>query len=189
MDEQIRHYTYLKLFDKMILVMIDLIQLHDVITEAFGRSCVFLSTYDCTGNLAIFTVHIVYFTICVLSWKNNRRSVYLQSGSCITVGVVSVYFFLQIIDFGSSDNLRYGCPQCGKRFKEPRYASQHMVMHQEPHLECTSCGRRFRWLTSLRNHRIACHREGMLAEQASTMTRPVGDALERVQQTHDSDNP
>ena len=95
----------------------------------------------------------------------------------------------QIIDFGSSDNLRYGCPQCGRRFKEPRYVSQHMVINQEPHLECTSCGRRFRWLTSLRNHRIACHREGMLAEQASTMTRPVGDALERVQQAHDSDNP
>ena len=98
-------------------------------------------------------------------------------------------FFLQIIDFGSSDNLRYGCPQCGTRFKEPRYVSQHMVIHQEPHLECTSCGRRFRWLTSLRNHRIACHIEGMHAEQASTMTRPVGDALERVQQAHDSDNP
>ena len=173
--------------------MIYLIQLHDVITEAFCRSCVFLSTYDCTGNLAIFTVHIVYFTISVLSWKNNRRTVCLQSGSCITVGVgfgrISVYFFFfQIIDFGSSDNLRYGCPQCGKRFKEPRYVSQHMVIHQEPHLECTSCGRRFRWLTSLRNHRIACHREGMFAEQASTMTRPVGGALERVQQAHDSDN-
>ena len=51
--------------------MIDLIQLHDVITEAFCRSCVFLSTYDCTGNLAIFTVHIVYFTICFYDRKTT----------------------------------------------------------------------------------------------------------------------
>ena len=177
----------------MILVMIDLIQLHDVFTEAFYRSCIFLSTYDCPGNLAIFTVRIVYFTICFYHGKTTdvqcicKVEAALLWVSALT-GFPFTFFLLQIIDFGSSDNLRYGCPRCGKRFKEPRYVSQHMVIHQEPHLECTSCGRRFRWLTSLRNHRIACHREGMFAEQASTMTRPVGGALERVQQAHDSDN-
>ena len=177
----------------MILVMIDLIQHHDVITEAFVTH-VFFYPHMIARETWRSLQSILFTSPFVLSWKNNRRIVHLHSGSCITVGVgfgrISVYFFFfQIIDFGSSDNLRYGCPQCGKCFNEPRYVSQHMVIHQEPHLECTSCGRRYRWVTSLRNHRIACQRGGMYAEQASTMTRPVGDALERVQQAHDSDNP
>ena len=144
----------------------------------------FPSRYHCTNNLIdLYRVHIIYFIVCII--VENNKLIYKVEAAVGTVGVgfgrISVYFF-QITDFGSSDNLRYGCPHCGKRFKEPRYVGQHMVIHQEPHLECTLCGRRFRWLTSLRNHRIACRREGMHAEQASTMTRPMRDALERVQQ-------
>ena len=130
--------------------MIDLIQLHGVITEACCRSCFFLSRYDCTGNLAIFTVHIVYFTICFYHGKTTDVQCLCKvEAALLFVSALAGFPFtvFQIIDFGSSGNLRYGCPQCGKRFKEPRYVNQHMVIHQEPHLDCTSCGRRFRWRT------------------------------------------
>ncbi|KAI0229273.1 hypothetical protein LSAT2_020291 [Lamellibrachia satsuma] len=73
------------------------------------------------------------------------------------------------------EELRYRCEQCGKRFKEQRYVTQHMALHKEPHLTCLSCGRRFRWVTSLRNHRIGCYRR-MRAEQAAATTRPLADA-------------
>ena len=150
----------------MILVMIDLIQIHDVITEAFCRSCFFLSmiareTWRSLQSI-LFTSPFVFIMEKQQTYKVFAKCK-LRYCRCRLWQDFRLLFFLQIIDFGSSDNLRYGCPQCGKRFKEPRYVSQHMVIHQEPHLECTSCGRRFRWLTSLRNHRIACHREGMPA--------------------------
>ena len=82
--------------------MIDLIQLHDVITDS------------------IFTVHIVYFTICFYHGKTTDvQCICKVEAALLLVSALAGFPFtvFQIIDFGSSDNLRYGCPQCGKRFK------------------------------------------------------------------------
>lgn len=94
----------------------------------------------------------------------------------VDFGRISVSF-LQTHDTTALEELRCRCKLCGKGFKEQRYVTQHMALHKEPHLTCAWCGRRFRWVTSLRNHRTSCYRR-MRADQLSATAKPVGDTLQ-----------
>jgi uncharacterized Zn-finger protein len=49
------------------------------------------------------------------------------------------------------------CHVCNKEFDLPQRLVQHMAKHLEPRYQCESCGRNFKWASSLQAHKVAAH--------------------------------
>ena len=49
------------------------------------------------------------------------------------------------------------CHICNKEFDLPQRLVQHMAKHLDPRYQCESCGRNFKWASSLQAHKVAAH--------------------------------